>query len=346
MKILHATNHYFPCVGGIESQVRDLCHQLTARGHQADVLCLNRCSDGRPLPATSRDGQVTVTRVPFVDLKYYKVAGNLLQYIEGYDVIHVHGLGYFLDLLASTKRIHRKRLVLSTHGGFFHTPSLGTLKKLHFSTLTRLALRNVDRVVAVSKEDARRFSAITGRVEHLPNAIDTSRFRPGRKAKASFVSVGRSASNKRLDLLLRAFKGLESRATLTLVGDPGLQSVVRNAGMERSVTVLADASEREKLRALARAQFIVSASAYEGFGVAVLEGMAAGCVPVVSPIPAYKELVGDAGFFIDFSAPGAADRLRRVVTSPLAAKQRRARLRAAAYDWKRIILAWERIYTG
>ena len=49
----------------------------------------------------------------------------------------------------------------------------------------------------------------------------------------------------------------------------------------------------------------------ETFGVAVAEAMASGCVPVVSQLPCFRELVlsGDTGFTFDHSAPDAPQRL-------------------------------------
>jgi glycosyltransferase involved in cell wall biosynthesis len=45
----------------------------------------------------------------------------------------------------------------------------------------------------------------------------------------------------------------------------------------------------------ARASVYVQASLHEGFGMAVAEGMLAGCIPVVTAVTAMPEVVGDAG---------------------------------------------------
>jgi glycosyltransferase involved in cell wall biosynthesis len=54
-----------------------------------------------------------------------------------------------------------------------------------------------------------------------------------------------------------------------------------------------------------RASVYVQASRHEGFGLAVAEGMLAGCVPVVMNVTAMPEVVGDAGILIDSQDPDA-----------------------------------------
>lgn len=49
----------------------------------------------------------------------------------------------------------------------------------------------------------------------------------------------------------------------------------------------------------------VQASAHEGFGVSLAEGMASGCVPVVANRYAMPEVVGDTGYIVPFNDPAA-----------------------------------------
>lgn len=49
-----------------------------------------------------------------------------------------------------------------------------------------------------------------------------------------------------------------------------------------------------------KAKVYVQVSAHEGFGLAMAEAMAFGCVPVVTDRGAIKEVVGDTGFYVEF----------------------------------------------
>lgn len=352
MKILHVTNHFYPCIGGVERHVQDLSEQLIRRGHISDVLCLNRCSSGQRLPSRGTWGKVSIFRVPFIELKYYKVAGNVLDYVKKYDVVHVHGLGYFFDFLSSTRQIHKKKIILSTHGGFFHTKNLHTLKEVHFKTLTKWLLKNADKVVAVSRQDQEMFSRIAD-VEYIPNGIDSKKFFSGKKQKKSFIYVGRIAKNKRVDNLIRAFSIVaknDPQAKLLVIGSggdilPSLEEWVRKQGLQRSIVFAGQVTESEKRKYLSSSQFFLSASEYEGFGIAVVEAMASGCIPIVNSIPAFSEVVGKNGFLVDFNDPqAAATRIQQVIRENPRTMQKNAMMEAKKNDWEIVMKKWEKVY--
>jgi alpha-1,3-mannosyltransferase len=355
MKILHITNHFYPCRGGVERNVLELCRQLIKKGHVSDVLCLNRCPGGPKLPSREEYGKIRIFRVPFIDLKYYKVGLGILKHLSDYDAVHVHGLGYFFDFLAQTKKLHRKKLILSTHGGFFHTRNLLPLKRIHFRTLTRLSLKKADSIVAVSRQDAETFSAITKNIHYIPNGIDYGKFSGSRqKKKNTFVYVGRIAKNKKIDNLIKAFGAVAEKnrkAKLYIVGRdfdrlvPWLGKIAKNQNIERNVVFTGDVSEKRKLEYLSMAAFFVSASEYEGFGIAVLEGMASGCVPILNKIQAFEDIINGNGFLLDYSRPETAGKaILAILEKDLKKMQKMAREEARKYDWKNIIGRWEEVY--
>ena len=349
MKILHVANHFYPCIGGVERNILDLCEQLIKKGHTSDALCLNKCSNGGQLPPEGKKGKIKIFRVPFIDMKYYKVSGGVQGYLKGYDAVHIHGMGYFLDLLASTKTVHRKKLVFSTHGGFFHTKSLLPLKKIHLRTLTKISLKQIDKIIAVSKQDNEIFSKISSRVEYIPNGIDCSKFRSGKKEKNTFVYVGRIAPNKRIDNLVRTFTiagKMDSRIKLRIIGKdsgnllPGLRKIAGS-----NITFKENVTEKEKLDSLAKTQFFVSASEYEGFGLSVLEGMASGCIPILNSIPAFRNLTADKGLLVDYSRPEqAAKGILEIARSGAAGAEAQVK-QAERFDWKNVIRKWEQVYS-
>ena len=88
-------------------------------------------------------------------------------------------------------------------------------------------------------------------------------------------------------------------------------------------------------------------SLHEGFGLPVLEAMAAGCPVVASDIPAVREVAGDAAVLVPPADTGAwAEALSRVLESPslqadLAGAGRR---RAALFSWSKTAEATLGVY--
>jgi glycosyltransferase involved in cell wall biosynthesis len=75
-------------------------------------------------------------------------------------------------------------------------------------------------------------------------------------------------------------------------GQEMLDVMVRGEGWIR---VHGEVTEEKKHELLARAWFYLQPSRYEGFGLAVAEGMSAGCIPVVSAAGSLPEVVGAGG---------------------------------------------------
>ena len=353
LKILHVTNRFYPCVGGVEQNVLDICLQLRKRGYIADVLCLNKSPDGKKLPEKSVYKNINIFRLPFIDLKYYKITKIFLGLLKDYDVVHVHGLGYFSDLLALTKWIHKKPLVLSTHGGIFHTGSLGPAKKIYFNKIQKMHLKRFDKIVAVSKEDEKLFSRIVpkGKLALISNGIDYEKYSALAKAKKNpnlFVTIGRISKNKRLDNLIKAFSYLakENRSRkLYIIGEdfdnlvPDLRYLVKKLNIWKNVIFTGKVTESKKIKFLKSAGYFLSASEYEGFGISVLEAIAAGCVPLLNSIQPFRSMAGNN--LVDYSNTEAASKKIKLL----------ARLKinkniAKKYDWETIAVKWEKLYNS
>jgi glycosyltransferase involved in cell wall biosynthesis len=94
-------------------------------------------------------------------------------------------------------------------------------------------------------------------------------------------------------------------------------------------------SDEEYATLLANAFALVHASLDEGFGIPLIEAMAAGTPIVVSDIPIFREVGADAAGYFPPSDPDAAAAAIRVLEDPVQWRARSARGRqvAATYDW-------------
>jgi len=359
MKILHVYNHFYPCIGGIENHIENVCTNLIKLGHASDVCCLNRCgSSKKTLRPLEKYKGITIHRIPYKDFKYYKIAPKVLGIIKGYDLIHVHGLGFFLDLLSSTKKMHKKPVILSTHGGVFHTKRLKLLKNFYFFIWSRYKLRNIDRVIAISRNDERIFSKISKNVTFIPNGVDYSVYSKIKRnpEKNTLLFIGRISENKRIDRLIEVVKKLKKAGKphrLIIAGSDWkgerekLECIVKKNNLEKEITFLGDVSEKRKLELLSTAGFLVSASEYEGFGISVLEAMAAGVPVIVNDIESFRNFVKDTenGFIICFSnTRTATEKILKIKNHDISKISKNAKETAKKYDIFGLTKEIEKIY--
>jgi glycosyltransferase involved in cell wall biosynthesis len=94
-----------------------------------------------------------------------------------------------------------------------------------------------------------------------------------------------------------------------------------------NVRALGEIPETEVRKRLARRPVFVSSALYEPFGLAVLEAAQAGCALLLSDIPTFRELWGEAATFAPAHDPRA---FARAATDLLENPSRRARLGEAA----------------
>lgn len=70
-------------------------------------------------------------------------------------------------------------------------------------------------------------------------------------------------------------------------------------GLEERIHTLVNASDNDLRCAYAGALALIYSSLHEGFGIPLLEAMAAGCPVLCSDIPVFHEVAGDAALYFD-----------------------------------------------
>ena len=363
MIIIHVTRQFHPGHGGLENVVDNLTQHQVANGHQVRVVTLDRLF-GRhgTLPAFEIRDSVQITRIPFFGSSRYPIAPSVLKHLWDADIIHVHAIDFFFDFLALTKPIHRKTLIVSTHGGFFHTTFASRLKRIYFATVTRLSLRSYAFVAASSEQDHELFSSIRRRgIATLMNGVDCEKFAGSPRARSvkQLIYFGRLAPNKNLDALipvLQSLRVLDSSWRLVIAGRSmdfaaaHLLDAAAAAGLAPFVDVMDTPSDGSLRKAIEASSVFVSPAHYEGFGIAAIEAMSAGLMPVLSDIKAHRDTVQATGmgFLVDFSQPDVVARAidahhLRWTAGGVEADDVKQRL--AGYSWHGVSERFEEMYT-
>ncbi len=358
LRIVHVVRQFAPGIGGLEDFVLQLASRQAAAGHDIRVVTLDRTFDGEAsrLPAIDRIGEVDVRRLSWFGSRRYPIAPGILAAIRGADLVHVHALDFFFDFLALTRPLHRRKLVFSTHGLFFHTPFASRMKRLYFGMVTRLAASAYGAVFASSEQDAARFRTIRRRgVEAVENGVDIDKFVGTAAADTrTIIYFGRLAPNKRVDLLLdwfAALHGIDPAWRLIIAGKPmgvsiaALEEQAAALGVAAAVSIH-DTPPQAELAALVRqAAVYACASDYEGFGLAAIEAAAAGLFLALSPIPPFRRTVNTIGYgeIVDFADRSSAGRFLAAWQAPGDRRPPTRELLEHSYGWAGVA---DRFMTG
>lgn len=286
MRILFISHHFFPAVGGIEVNSEILAEVFHKAGHVVRLVTWSEDPAGKSF---------------------------------SYPIIRNPGI---LTLLAEHKRAdvvfeNNPSLRLSWPAVLFKRPTVialntwvarvdGTLNwqdKLKYTWLNRAKA-----VIAVS-EALRRRCCESAVVIGNPYRQEIFRKLPGVERDLHFAFVGRLVSDKGVDLAIRALHSLLDREGNTESGDAYRLTVIGDGPERGALEALASTlniRERVDFKGILRGdalvsclnqhQFLLVPSAWEEpFGNVALEGMACGCVPIVSDGGGLPDAVGDAG---------------------------------------------------
>lgn len=240
---------------------------------------------------------------------------------EGYDVFHRPSQVY--DRAALDRFLGEKRRVITYLDLIsYRTPALFPSREAHerYCTFSRDSLQAADAVIAISEYVRREILDEFGVEAHaIPLGVDSELFaRPSAARpwpRPYYLCVSSDYPHKNLGLLLRAYAWLRPEADLLLTGHrtktPGIYELGPNPAP--GVHYLGEV-DRSKLPALYQhALAFIYPSTYEGFGLPVLEAMAAGTPVICARLTSVPEVAGDAALFLDeLSMDELADRMREV----------------------------------
>lgn len=302
-------------IGGLENFVLSLAQEQIKNGHEVSVLTLNRnFIDQKSLPNKENYGKIVIHRISFFGSKRYPLAFSAIKYLKDNEIIHIHGVDFFFDYLTWTKFIHRKKIILHTHGGFFHTKKHLWFKKIFFQTFTRVSAKFCDKIIAISNNDVKFFSKISNNIILVENGVNVELYQVPKKIdRGVLLYVGRIDVHKRIDNLIKTTIQLNKsdlKITLKVIGPDwkGLQDNLLRLipeNLRDRIIFLGSIDEKTLIQEYSKAHLFVSASDYEGFGISAIEAMSSGTLTILNNIDSFESFLTNNKFgsIVDFNDP-------------------------------------------
>lgn len=293
-----------------------------------------------------------LTPLLWLSLNYPTAEGFLRENI---DITHIVALGFPVAT--------RKKLVVTVHdiGPLTHSEYFTHSKPWLFKASFKHMLRYADAIICVSQATANEVLAQAGkavedRLYVVHEGVDAEFFGrdpldpyttftdlPSRDVPF-FLAAGAMSPRKNIRRVVEAFKSVQALIPhhLVLVGGKGWDSSeifheLRNSAISERIHHLGYVSD-EQLQALYKyADFYIHPSLFEGFGLTVLEAMAAGCPVITSNLSSLPEVAGDAACLVDpHSVLEISEAIEALARSPQLKQNlsRKGLARVKDFDWQ------------
>lgn len=345
--------------GGVEVVVTRLARSLVELGHE--VVCYDRggldvAAGGKFHGERIVDG-VRVVPVRTVDARGLAAltssfAATAAAVKAKPDIVHYHAEGPCVPLpLAHYAGI---RTVATIHGLDWRRAKWGRTAAAYIRLGERSAARFSDALIVLSQAAQRYFTNAYAREAHvIPNGVDPAESRPADAIRARWgleegsylLFVGRLVPEKRIELLMEAFRGIKTDKRLVITGNgsdtPAYELSLRKAAAGDERVLFTGFVEGERLAELySSACCYVLPSDVEGMSMSLLEAMSYGCCCITSDIPECADVIGDAG--LTFRAGDAASLRDRLVAVLEDGAEMRS-LGSAARDRVRLNYSWDAV---
>ena len=351
--------------GGVERHVEELGSRLAARGHHVTVY--GRTNYVREQLSGYRG--MHVRNLPTVNSKHLDaIVHSGLSTVDamrrGVDIVHYHAIGPGLPSFLP-RSLSRAKVIQTVHGRDAERAKWGPAARAVLRTAEWMSAHVPDATIVVARNLADHYGrTYRRRTWVIPNGVEPGERRPAVAiadrwdlAEASYaLFVGRLVPEKAPDLLVRAWKRLDTDRKLVIAGgssftDDYVRSLERLAAQDDRVILAGYVFGAPLEELYGNAAAFVLPSALEGLPLTLLEAAAYGTPIVASDIPPHLEVLDEDGaghrFFHAGSERSLIDALGRSFADPAAEAEGARKLRdrvLETYRWDTVVDETERLY--
>lgn len=359
MRILVLNFEYPPLGGGASPVSHEISKRYVQLGHHVSVITMHF----KGLPERETLDGVDVIRIkcmrkhihmcqPYEQYSYVQNAWFFLKNFlpqHHFDFCHAH---FILPTGILARRIRNRfkiPYIITAHGSDVPHFNPDRFRFLHVFTppLIRKIARTASHLTSPSQYLAglihRVLPADQHTIEIIPNGIDTSAFRAGRK-QPFVVSSGRLLPRKGFHDLLHAVRHEALPIEVHILGDGPMRQELEQLAASSATPVFfhgwMDNRSETYVQLLASATIYCLVSLRENASISILEAMASGCAVITSDASGCPEMVGDAGILVRHGHP---EEIREAILRLIEDNDLRTQLSLTGigrvrhtYDWDRI----------
>jgi glycosyltransferase involved in cell wall biosynthesis len=301
LKIAQVCPRYFPDIGGVETDVKEISERLVSKGHDVEVITTD---PGGKLKKEDLVNGVKVTRFKsFAPGSAYYFAPQIYSYLKkhNYDVIHAHSYHALPAFFAAISE-RKKKFVFSPYyhrGG--HTPFRNLLHK-PYKFFGKMIFSRADTVICISEYEKRLVESdfnVAEKTIKIPNGLNPSEFKSLKRRKNEnkekiLLYVGRLEEYKGVQYIIQSLPELQD-FKLRIVGkgpyENELHNITEKLGVGERIEWLKNLSREELLDCYADADIFLMLSSHESYGITAAEALASGTPCVVAKGSALDEFV-------------------------------------------------------
>jgi len=334
--------------GGAEKVVLTLASGLAGRGHDVDVVLLERRIEHK-IPEGITPTCLT-EKAPRGWLGKRYLAWRLARYLAQPVDLVISALPFANEVAILANLPHHWCRIDNTLGSEIDKLALTNPDKARRRLRRYRTLYNARPLIAISNgmiDDLRTRIGVTGRIEKISNPFDFDAIR--RDATMNFVPerpyvihIGRFNTQKRHDLLLDAWVRVATDRELVLLtaANPALQAMIDERGLAHRVRIAG--FQTNPYPWIANADLLVLSSDHEGLSNVLIEALGCGTPVVSTDCPSGPREILAA--LPECLVPcGNAERLAAAMTHCLATPPNPSCADLSAYDIHGVLDAYERL---
>ncbi len=296
--------------GGVEKHCQELYTHIVQENHQTFVCTRT------PYVIDKRDSfqgvrlvHVFAPKIKSIEAIFHTFFCIFTAIKFNCDILHIHGIGP--SLLVPLARLMGLRVVMTHHGPDYERQKWGRMAKAMLRAGEYLGARFANEVIVISKGIEANVTQKCGRKSNLIyNGVQV----PQKSLKTDYLeeigvlpgkfllAVARLVPEKGLHDLIGAFQKIDTDFKLVIAGEADHPTDYSNSlkacASNDDRIVLPGYVMGERLNQLfSHARLFVLPSYHEGLPIALLEALSYGVPPLVSDIPANKEVGLDEKFY-------------------------------------------------